>query len=278
MKLISLFVIMVFVPEMAITQDTAHEEPGAGRRATDHAVHVSMNVPSSESLVELNALFARPGFASASDNRSEMKNPLHAETGIIAAWRERIYQTLGAYSDLRRPDPAQDGKRESNTDLVIEAHEIRAVELAVLKETLKFAQERIPEIDRLVRALSFEVSNEPAGKNSRPAADDKKTSMAPSASAHDSTDSRLFMKTGLRVPVEHGRMGLESRTEIKYGDISSFLNVNLTGRYDNTVGLSYALASKARLEIERQVNHTADPGTGVGATTSLNLIHLVYKF
>jgi hypothetical protein len=91
---------------------------------------------------------------------------------------------------------------------------------------------------------------------------------------------RLFVKTGLLVPVESGKLVVVSETEARYGKMTSFFKIYLDGRYDNNVGLKYVLGKDIHLQVERQVAHTTDliMSDTANVKSSLDLVQLVCKF
>ncbi len=290
MKLSIFFILLMFVPEFGIAQEMVQEEnivlnqneqDIAPQSRAGRVRPPAANAHAKNPMIELNALFGGSKFTADTDLYREIKQTDHPEPGIIGAWRQRIFNILRTHSsDSRRPDFVNDHWLKSNNELDEQANESRMVTRLVLKETLRFAQERVPEIDKLVKVLRLEVSTGMiSSKNSEEEAGDHKISDTRAVDRKIAKD-KLSIKTGLRVPVESGKVALVSETEASYGDVSSFVKVNLDGQYDNTVGLMYVIGRDLHLQIERRVSHAADPVTNdkTNARSSLNLIHFVCKF
>ena len=294
MKLVTLYIVaLIFLPAFAMAQETASKEnvpssPSelafAPQSTTDGFQHVPSAAFVNNSTVELNALYARSNVMAAPDLYTEINQADRidrSDTGIIGAWRERLFKTLRMYCNPRQSGPVDDNRLQSNDELDEPANANRMVTRIVLKETLKFTQERLPEIDKLVKILKFEIStNAVPEEDTEAEAGDNKT--AETRAAHTPlAKNKLFLKTGLRVPVESRKVSLISETEAVYSNLSSFVKVNLDGQHDHSVGLAYALGSDTHLQVERQVTHTTTgPGTGdkTNLNASINLIQVVRKF
>jgi hypothetical protein len=137
----------------------------------------------------------------------------------------------------------------------------------------------LPEIDRVVRALKLEVTTDmlvhqdEEQANSLP---EKEDSHAPVSRLIPARE-RFFLKTGLRIPVQSGKLGLLSETFASYGDVSSFFKVRLDGRFDSDLGIIYAIEKDVRLQVERQIVHGSGAAAGEGALTE-HVVQLVYVF
>jgi hypothetical protein len=162
----------------------------------------------------------------------------------------------------------------------------RIVLKLVLKETLKFSKERIVEIDRLVKALKYEISSDKTGsedagakasdsKNGDNKITDKKTAEARPARNVVAND-KLIVKTGVRVRIDSGKLGLVSETVARYGKASYFYKVNLDNQGDNSLGFRYILGRDIYIQVERDFNRTPDPTAKDKPST--NLIQLGCRF
>ena len=134
-------------------------------------------------------------------------------------------------------------------------------------------------IDKLVKALTLklEVSNRTFTENIEAQAKEEEFVEARPA-RNNSDKDKLFVKTGLRLPIESGKLRLVSETEARYSNMSSFFKIKLDGQFDNSLGLKYILGRDLALQVERQVTHTTDPISGAYAMSNLNLIQLVCQF
>ncbi len=277
MKLRTFIILLTFVPGLAIAQDKAL----APESPPDRYQQIAYAAPADISMIELHALVAGKKFTADPNLYSETRQTVRPDAGIIEDWRERVFKTVGMYSIPGQSDPVNDNRLQSNNEIDDQANASRMVTRTVLKETLKFTQERLPEIDKLVKALRFEVSTDMAsGEDAGTEANGKKPP-GEARAAHDTiVKDRLFLKTGLRLPVESGKLGVAAETEARYGNVSSFFKVYLDGNYDNSVGLMFALGRDIHLQVERRVTHTTDLETSdkTDAKSSLNLIQLVCTF
>jgi hypothetical protein len=288
MKLGTLIFLLVFVPGPVLAQDqepTTSASAGLNERVvasqpqTDRYQQIAYAAPADASLIELHALVARKKFTSDPNLYSEIKRADRSETGLIEDWRERVFKTVGTSSPAQQSDLVNDSRLHSNNEIDEQANAGRTVTRVVLKETLKFTQEQLPEIDRLIRALRFEVSTNTVADEDAAYLDDEKnneTHAARDALAKD----RFLLKTGLRVPVESGKLVLTSETEARFGNVTSFFTVHLDGQYDNSMGLKYVLGRDLHLQVERQVAHTTDLVTNdkTNGRSNLSLVQLVCKF
>ncbi len=289
MKLGTFTLLLVFVSGPAFAQEMAarenasvkmNEQTVAPRLQSDRYQQNASVASADRSAIKLNDLAARLKFMADQDLYSRIRTAERSEAGIIENWRERVFKIFGMYINPRQSDPVKDNRLQNNNEFEEQANAGRMATRIVLKETLQFTRERLPEIDKLVKALRFEVSTDMiSSAKAEEATHDKSTGEA--RAAHTTmVNDRLFVKTGLRVPVENGRLGVASETEARYGNMTSFFKVYLDGRYDNNVGLTYILGKDIHLQVERQVAYTTDLVTGDKATvkSSLNLVQLVCKF
>jgi len=289
MKLKTVFVIVLFAAESAMAQDTAAAEKApysrdeqaiASQLQADRSMQIAYVTPEERSLVELKARAARRRFTGDPHLYSEMKQPDHTDAGVIEGWRDRVFKILGTHARPRRSDPMHDSRIQSNTAMDEQANESRIVTRIILKETLRYTQDRLPEIEELIKAMRLEVSTDMISRqDDKAAAMDSKTRAA-RAVHHTPVEDRFFLKTGFRIPVDGGRLGVVSETEATYGNLSSFFKVRLDGRYDSTAGLIYVLSRDVRVQVERQVTHATVLAARDTTNTksSLGLVQLVCTF
>jgi hypothetical protein len=289
---------LILAPGFSIAQDAPHKtdvainlmEPAVASplpiEQDQHSVQSTPDTPADDSLIALNTFYARSQFMDEPNLSSAIKQTVSAEPSILDGWRERIFKSLKAYYGPIQQDRANDNRLLNNSALDEQANNKSVVAKLVLKETFNYTQEQVPEIDRMVKALKFEVSTEnvnkedavPAMKNE---AGDKEA-VEKGIAKKKSVDEKLFVKTGLRIPIESGKPTLVSETEARYHKLSSFIKVRLDGQYDNSLGVTYILGKDIHLQAERQVTHmtTTDPASQdkMNTTSSLNLVQLVCKF
>ncbi len=289
MKLGTFIILSIFVSGPAFAQEMAareaasvkmNEQEVALRLEADRYQQIASVASADRSAVKPNALAARLKFMADPDLYSKIRPTDRSEDGIIESWRERVFKTFGTYISPRTPDLANDNRLQNNNEFQEQANESRMATRIVLKETLQLTRERLPEIDKLVKALRFEVSTDMvSGENAGTGIDDEMNNEARTARKTLAKD-RFLLKTGLRVPVESGKLVVASETEARYGNVTSFFTIHLDGQYDNSLGLKYVLGRDLHLQVERQVAHTADFVTSdkANVTSSLNLIQLVCKF
>jgi hypothetical protein len=227
-----------------------------------------------QAAVELNALYTRSQFADP-DLNTEINKADRSEPGVIGDWNGRLFKTFKQYSGQRQSDLVNDNRLLSNNELDAQTSESGMLSRVLLKETLKFARERIPEIDKMVNALKFEISNSTSGENSVAEANGKEIIEA-SAAKKTITQDKLYVKTGVRIRVESSSLGLASETEAKYNSVSYFYKVNFDNQSDNSMGFTYVLGRDIYLQVERNFTGTMDPVTRDKPTR--NLIQVVRKF
>lgn len=276
MKLITFFILLMFVPEFAMAQEFASKVNTSSR--TEQAAN---NSP-----IELNALYGGTGFLSEPGLISGTKQTDGLERGVIEDWREQMFKTISMYFGPRQEDPLQVSRLLTDDGLDKQADGGRIVLKLVLKETLKFSKERIVEIDRLVKALKYEISSDKTGsedagakasdnKNGDNKITDKKTAEARPARNVVAND-KLIVKTGVRVRIDSGKLGLVSETVARYGKASYFYKVNLDNQGDNSLGFRYILGRDIYIQVERDFNRTPDPTAKDKPST--NLIQLGCRF
>ncbi len=263
MKLVTFYIVLMFTPVFAFAQDVAAEN-----------VSQAPTGRYQQAAVELNALYTRSQFADP-DLYTEINKADRSEPGIIGDWNGRVFKTFKQYSSQRQSDLANDSRLLSNDELGAQAGENGMVSRVVLKETMKFARERIPEIDKMVNALKFEVSNSTSGENSAADAKDKESSES-GAAKKTITPDKLYVKTGVRLRIESSSLGFASETEAKYNSVSYFYKVNLDNQSDNSLGFTYVLGRDFYLLVERNFTGTMDPATRDKPTR--NLIQVVRQF
>lgn len=264
MKLITFFILLMCVPEFAVAQELA----------------------SNNSPIELNAFYTGSKFMAVPDPAGEIKQTGLSERGSIEDWREQMFKTIGMYFGPRQEDPPQVSRMLTNDEFDKQANEGRTVMRLVLKETLKFSKERVVEINRLVKALKYEVSTDKAAGEETGAemkdikTGDHKITDKIAGEAHSSrnavVNNKVVLKTGLRVRIDSGKLGLVSETEARYGKASYFYKVNLDNQGDNSLGFRYVLGGNIYLQVERDFNHTMDPTATDKPNT--NLVQLGCRF
>ncbi len=247
--------VLLLIPKLAIAQDSITSD------------------------IDLNALASVVRTTTVENIYSEINHHESTESGVIGVWRERMDKAVAGYSRPYQPDQINDYRLQSMSEIDERMSEGRKVSKAVLKETLKFAQERLPEIDRLVKILRFEVSTDMVSEIEEASSEEPKTP-GPRMARQTVAENRFFMKTGLRMPVDGGKMNLLSETEASYGSVSSYFRVQLSGRYDSRLGLVYTLSRDMHVQVERQVNHSADAVVNerTKSKENMNLVQLVCAF
>lgn len=270
-----LFLVCVVKP--AVAGDDAVLSASQG--PSDHYQHVAYVDPANYSIIERYALDAGPKFMADPALYLEKKQTGLSSSGVIGDWRERVFKKLSLYSGPRLPDLVNDDRFPSENELDEQANERRTVRKLVVKESLKFTQERVPGIDKLVNALKLEVSNRAYREDARVQEDDKENGET-RVVKRDTVKDALSLKTGLRVRVEEGNPGLVSETEARYRTFASFYNVNLDRHNDSSVGLRYVLSRDLHIQVEREVTRATDPLTKekTNEKSNLNLLQMVYTF
>jgi hypothetical protein len=295
MKLITFFIVLTFLPEFAMAQDLASQEntlsnmsgqAAVPQSSTDRSQLHGANGPNN-SPIELNALYnSGAGFMSGPGLFSGTKQTDGSEHGVIDDWREQMFKTIRMYFSPFQEDPLRVNHLLTDDELDKQADEGRVVMKLVLKETLKFSEERVDEIDRLVKALKYEVSSDRTdSEDSGTEAGDIKTGVhkiadKKSGEAHPAVNAavnnKVILKTGLRVRVDSGKLGVVSETEAKYGKASYFYKANLDNKGDNSLGFRYVLGRDIYIQVERDFNRTMDPAAQ--DKPSINLIQLGCRF
>jgi hypothetical protein len=247
MKFGALIIVLLLVPKPAMSQE------GTG------------------SDVELRALLDRSAVAGYRNLHSEITHHDLPEPGVISQWRERMFSTIVvAYQRRDQQDLMDDYRLRSVSALNERTNESRMVSMAVLKETLRFAQERLPEVERLIKVLRFEVSTDMISETEQERGPVEAEPVKKPDVRGIGAEERLFVKTGLRIPVAGGKLNLLSETEARIGNISSYLKIYLNGRNDSRLGVRYAFSRDVQVQVERQVNH--------GADADVNMVQLVCVF
>ena len=290
MKLLFLFLIAsIFAPALAVAQDAAQQEAAtafphdqivalAGPREVYLLAYAS---PTTDAVVGWNAHGAAAlKFTADPELYSDPGQAGFPESETVAVWRDRVFKSLSLYLGPRLQDGMDASRLMSDTELEDQADERRMATKIVLKETVKYARERLPQIDRLINALKIEVSNRPVTENAGTEGEPEQAGQQPGANKNAAPKDRPFFKTGLRLPVESGKISLVSESEARYGNASSFIKINLDGQYDRSAGMTYAFGKDLRLQVERQDSHKMDPLTGdkARARSSLSTFKLVYAF
>lgn len=289
MKLVSFIIASIFAPALAMAQDAVQKETApvfpydktVALARPDDTYTLAYADTTTDAIVERNALDAALKFAANPDlYASDAGQTGPPESDPVAVWRDRVFKSLSMYLGLRLQDGMNTSRLISNTELEEQANERRMAMKIVLKETVKYTRERLPGIDNLINSLKFEVSNRPSAENAGSEAEQKQAGGRHAAKRNDVPKERLFLKTGLRLPVEGGKISLVSESEARYGNAASFIKINLDGQYDRSVGMTYAFGRDLRLEVVSQDTHKTDPLTGdtAQARASLRVIQMVFAF
>lgn len=292
MKLTTFFVLLMLVPEFAMAQELASEVNTSSSMneqtalPTDPSGHGTTAAPSNNSPIKLNALYTGSKFMAVSDPAGAIKQSGHPEQGVIEDWREQMFKTISEYFGPHQEDPSQVNRMPTDNKLGKQTDEGRIVMKLVLKETLKFTKERVVEIDRLVKALKYEVSSDKTGHEDAGAeANDIKTGNNTTAekkpggthpAGNTVVKDRVILKTGLRVRIDSGKLGLVSETEARYRNASYFYKVNLDNQGHNSLGFRYVLGKDTYIQVERDFNRTLNPAAKNKPST--NLIQLGCRF
>jgi hypothetical protein len=291
MKLISFFIILMFVPEFAMAQDLSSQENTSSNmngqaaasqapadRSQQHIANGANNSP-----IELNALYSGSGFMSGPGLMSETKRTDGSEHGVIEDWRDQMFKTISRYFSPFQEDPMRVNHLLTDEEIDKQAEDGRIVMKLVLKETLKFTKGRVDEIDRLVKALKYEVSSDKTGSEDAGAemgdikiADKKSGDAHPAGNVNNAVNNKVILKAGLRVRVDSGKLGVVSETEARYGKASYFYKANLDNKGDNSLGFRYVLGRDIYIQVERDFNRTMDPTAQDKPST--NLIQLGCRF
>jgi len=233
-------------------------------QAENHPV-TTYAAPAELSLVSLYATTDRITYRTEESLFSRLDPTVRTEEGIIAVWRARVFASLAANMT---PD-ATNGER--------------MVERIAMKESMKMALERLPQLERLIKMLKLEVSTEMLAKEEEQDEQDEARilSMTPKGgqAVHQAVKERLFVKTGLRIPIAQGKPTLLSETTAVYGSVTSYFNVRLDGKFDSRLGVRYTLSRDMQVQVERTIADAADPASGGTVRRSAsNSIKLVCVF
>jgi hypothetical protein len=290
MKLTTFFILLMFVPEFAMAQELV-AATDTSSSIKEQAARNTSAIPANDAPIELNAFHSGSKFAAVPDPAGETQQTRLAERGFMDNWRERMFKAISEHLGPRQQDPLQAGRMLTDDELDQQASEGRTVMRLVLKETLKFSKEHIVEIDRLVKALKYEVSTDKAANEEADAETngiktvdrkitDKIATERTAGDTHSAkspvVSDKVVLKTGVRVRIDSGKPGLVSETAASYGKASYFYRVNLDNQGDNSLGLRYVLGRNIYLQVERDFNHTMDPAASDKPST--NLIQLGYRF
>jgi len=264
MKLKTLLIVMTTIAALTNSQSAAAGEhaPSEQTIANQQLAYVA---PSDRSYLSIQARASRITYSDDPNLFSGTTISDRTEIGLIENWRERVFSSLRK-ADLSPRGPETVAAQDQSA-------EMRVVAKIAMKETMRFAMDRLPEIDRLVKALKFEVSTDMIAKENEEATADA-TSILTSAARRPVVRDRFFMKTGLRIPIDSGKPALLSETDAVYGNVTSFFNLRIDSRVDSTMGMRYAVSEYVRLQVERQDGHTSDAGN----RTITNLVKLVCTF
>ena len=158
-----------------------------------------------------------------------------------------MFKTIRMYFGPFQEDPVRVSGLLADDELDKQADDGRTVMKLILKEILKFTKERVVDIDRLVKAMKYEVSSDKTGSEDAGAEardiktgdhkiTDKKGGEEAHPAGHAVVNDKVILKTGLRVRIDSGKLGLVSETEARYGKASYFYKVNLHNQGDNSLG------------------------------------------
>jgi len=280
---------LIFIPEPAIAQDTMLQEMIPVNMSeqvfvieSQHAsyIHSKNTNPSEDLAIEVDTVAPWKNPPASQDLSSEIIQTAPSNAKIINDWYNRIYESLSAQSIPREDELASETRLRSNNELNERLNSSRLVLKIVLKETLQFSKERLPEIDMLIRALKFDVSTDMVFKKSDVTEVPATKNNENSDSRHPEDNDRLFLKTGLKLPIDCGRLSLASDSVVRYGNVSSVFSLYLGGHVNNTIRLVYDFNNDIHLRVERQTNQPMNSMTTSRPNErfSVNLIHLVYNF
>ncbi len=195
---------------------------------------------------------------------------------LILSWRERVFKSVSQFADQGMAEPERGTRLLSHQEQAKRSQEGRIITRTILNETWKFTQEKLPDIDRLVKSLRLEVSTEKPSPESSPVPEGADNEKIQPVAPHRLGD-RVFIKSGLRVPVESGKLSLLSETEAVFGALSTFFKIYIDGRYDNSAGMAYVVAKDIRLQVEQRTAHTGTE-EGKQELSHLSLMQLVCAF
>ncbi len=244
--------------------------------------------PSKVTPLELNALYGKPGLTADPDRATNVQTMTRPNSGVMEQWRDRMVNTLSTYVASRQQAPDEPANPyAAGTGPIDHSGDERVIMKIMAKETLKFAREHVPEIDAFVNSLKMEYSSErpssgdigrealPIVKNERKT-EDTKTTHTESKATPAAEQDKLIYKTGIRVRVESGKVGLVSESEARYGKAAYFYKVNLDRQDNNSMGMSYALSTTASLQIEHDFSGTMNPASRDFPST--NVIKVGFNF
>ncbi len=87
------------------------------------------------------------------------------------------------------------------------------------------------------------------------------------------------MRTGLRVPIDSGKLALLSETSAVYGSIIAFVSLRLSSKLDSSLGLRYKLGRDTHVQMERATVYVADPAAGgTMRRSAANMVTVVCVF
>ena len=290
MKTITIVIVLMLAPEFAAALELSPKgDAPSGMPAAipgplaARSQNAATTAPVDNFPIELNALRIGPDFTTSPDPAWETKQSDSMERGIIEDWRDQMFKTISMYFGPRQQDPAQTNRLLTNGQ---QADDGKIVMKLVLKETLKFTKERVVWIDSLVKAMKYEVSSDKLGRENVEAAAKNALTGDNKSNDHKPGDARpaknavvkdkLIVKTGLRVRIDGGRLGLVSESEAGYGKASYFYKVNLDNQGDNSLGFRYVLGRSVYIQVERDFIRTMDPTAH--DKPNINLVQLGYRF
>ena len=286
MKWTAFIILFAFAPSLVIAQDLAspksvslamNEHTAVPQLPIDHRGQLAADSLNNSS-IEASALYGLTKFVTDPYFYVESKQADSSETGLIQGWRERVFKTISTnfipvkQNDLRDGD----GRLVSNTELEQQTDEGKMIQRIVAKESLRYIQERVPQIDTLVKALTFQISNDKFRAQEEKGIDNK-----PDEPQRASHEDKLLVTTGLRIPTDGGKMALLSQTEATYSStLSMFFKVKLDKQFDNSLGLTYLFNKDIRLQALREITAASTGTTGENGNlkSTLDLVQLVCRF
>ena len=284
MKLVTFLTLLCISTEPAVAQQIDQREPITERMnekihmlRAQHGNHAQTAYAGlgNDSMIEMRTVALQNTFMDTQDPRNDEKKKRYSVAAILDDWQERVFKSLRMYAAPHQYDLVNDSRLLSKGDLNGARQNGRIVSKIVLRETLRFTQERIPEIDRVVKVLKLEFSTNMATRKQSETNDDD-TKIREATSRRPADNDRIFIKTGLQLPLESGRVSLVSETEARFGRVSSLIVIYLNDYFDNNIGFLYVWNSRLQLKVERRIAHSTQANSNESGhyTSSLNFIQM----
>ena len=285
MKMKTLIIVIFLMPDPAAAQDMLLQQTIQVRALEQTPQHglplfIGTETPPERYIIDLNANSRGKNPAGNQEGLFEVKKSISSDARILNDWYMKVTKSLSIQSLPRKNDLADEWKLRSNNEFKEQLNANRVVLKIVLKETLRFTQEQLPEIDMLVRTLKYEISTDMAPSNvDTTEAHTINVSQTPVRN-HSAVNERLFLKARLRLPIEVSRLSLVTDVEARYGNMSSFFSIHLDSHFNNAIGLVYDFNNDIQLRIERQTTQAMNAAASDRSNEriSVNLIHLVCNF